>query len=175
MQCSLQKILIIEYMNIYTELPTVAKQICSLKFTTWEKRYQFMFQLVGAYFQVRTVGKGLLWMPGLVDRVHEGFLNDELGPENENTLKFGKVTWGHEHLIFCLKFTRYIFKLALRFFHLCEYKSVLEISSKYWKHEILIICLQNWCITNFTRMPQKPCCNQSLGGFGHHGKEARNA
>ena len=36
-------------------------------------------------------------------RAHKRFLNDELGPENENNLQIGKVTWGHKYLRFCLK------------------------------------------------------------------------
>ena len=36
-------------------------------------------------------------------RAHKRFLNDELGPENENNLQIGKVTWGRKHLRFCLK------------------------------------------------------------------------
>ena len=36
-------------------------------------------------------------------RAHKRFLTDELGPENENNLQIGKVTWGHKYLRFCLK------------------------------------------------------------------------
>ena len=53
------------------------------------------------------------------------------------------------------KFTRNIFKLALHFFHFCEYKLISKISPKYWEHEKNIIGLHNWHITNFTRMPQQ--------------------
>ena len=37
-----------------------------------------------------------------VEGAHNRFLNDELGPENENNLQIGKVTWGHKYLRFCL-------------------------------------------------------------------------
>ena len=54
------------------------------------------------------------------------------------------------------KFTRNIFKLALHFFHFCEYKLISKISPKYWEHEKFIFGLYNWHITNFTRMPLEP-------------------
>ena len=64
------------------------------------------------------------------------------------------------------KFTRDIFKLALHFFHFCEYKLISKTSPKYWEHVKNIICLHNWHITNFTRMPlhkRRMKCSQPKG------------
>ena len=49
-------------------------------------------------------------------RAHKRFLNDELGPENENNLQIGKVTWGHKYLRFCLKSSlEFVLSLPLTF------------------------------------------------------------
>ena len=49
-------------------------------------------------------------------RAHKRFLTDELGPENENNLQIGKVTWGHKYLRFCLKSSlEFLLSLPLTF------------------------------------------------------------
>ena len=60
------------------------------------------------------------YLPIIVaERAHKMFFNHELGPESENNLKIGHVTWGHRYLKFCLKCSQIFFLQAGPFVFLC--------------------------------------------------------
>ena len=81
-------------------IPTATKKYFSCEFRIWEKRYQYMFQPVEAFFQSDTLENTFLKCLNTiyVEGAYTRTLNFESGPASDNNLESGKVTRGHRNL-----------------------------------------------------------------------------
>ena len=116
-----------------------------------------MFQPVEAFFQSDTLENTFLKCLNTiyVEGAYTRTLNFESGPASENNLESGKVTRGHRNLRSCPKLFPEIFlSWPFNFFidvSTNQYQKYKKITKNMKK---IFIGLQNWHITDFTRMPQ---------------------
>ena len=89
-----------KYLKMYNAYTNSYKKYCSCEFWIWEKRYQYMFQPVEAFFLSDTLENTFLKCLNTiyVEGAYTRTLNFESGPASENNLESGKVTRGHRNL-----------------------------------------------------------------------------